>query len=281
MPRFSREERQILKQEAFSLLAQGFSKSQVIERLSISERTFRRWTKDTDFSLEIEAVEEPNTEVPQVAISPVPSNPKNYSKNDSLKVSVTTDFAVRLLSIAHSAINVTENILVSEDSSNRDRLKAVEIVSEWTGLRQASGKGMKSVLDTALQKSDVHRRLSDDNESIDLTPAIVSNKRLREEREAERDRRELQRVQELERAATYQQIDEEMEELALYFTKSKLPFNYDSIDTSRLNPEMFLSHLDQHASIETFRVVLEDLMRLKLIPQNLYKQYEELYRGEE
>ncbi len=282
MPKFTQEEREVLKNRAFELLVGGCSEQEVITRLNISSRTLRRWLKDEDVTFTTkQQAPEPEPDAPTVEVVPVPAVERIGTdvnrQQGNIEVTITSRTAVRLLRLAESAIAAVEHTLLNPDSSDISRIRAAEIAGRWTGL-QTSGKSTPSILDTVSRKSAVSSKLTDSEAEIDLSPNMVENRREFRRREAEKARREAEKAQEIAIQLEVERVEREMMELAEYYSTAKPPFDYEKLeDYQEFNIYIFLQELDMYADAGSFETILEDLYRFEMVPEELYSNYKVLY----
>lgn len=136
MPKHSHEQRQILKNRAIELLAQGLNPAEVAASISVSLRTLRRWLKDENVIV-VAGSHTPEPESPVVEARPEPERLERHV--ETIELSLTARIAVRLLNLTEVAIDNVEDILTS-DASHGSRLKAAQLVSQWVGLNESGGR---------------------------------------------------------------------------------------------------------------------------------------------
>ncbi|NJM20811.1 MAG: hypothetical protein HC907_19880 [Richelia sp. SM1_7_0] len=279
MPKFSQEEREVLKNRAFELLAEGHSEREVITRLNISSRTLRRWFKNQNVTFTTkQRSPEPEPDTPTVEVVPaVERIGTDVDRQGNIEVTITSRTAIRLLNLAESAINAVGNTLRNPDSSDVSRIRAAELAGRWTGL-QNNDKSTFSILGTIGRKSGVSSNLTNDETEIDLVPTMLQDRKDHQRKEAERRQREAEKAQQIARELAREKAKEETLQLIDYYLNANPPFDYQRIRSyPEFEPELFFDSLDVYADVQLFTTILEDLYRLEMVSQELYNFYIRLY----
>lgn len=146
MPNLSPEQLQ-----AVASLASGLSTEQVAEQIGKSARTIQRWLLKPDFARAVEEIR--NRATNQVV-----------EQTAQRSAQTTIDAATEIRALIPSSLAFLGELIANPEARNSDRLRAVAIVGNWTGLQKNSWYRLNhpSLCDEARLKKEVEDEIAMD-----------------------------------------------------------------------------------------------------------------------
>ncbi|HEY9829499.1 MAG TPA: helix-turn-helix domain-containing protein [Stenomitos sp.] len=150
------------KQKGLAMLAKGMATSEIAKILRVSQRTVQRWATS-------EGVGNPVIDVCEQVVTRVAIKVE-AAVGDELKAQ-----ALKLLRLSGKALDCIEEILDSTDTRTADKLKACEIIGDWSGFE---GISRGDLLSNVLTKHGLEIAVTPQGEKTLQEKVILENKPL-------------------------------------------------------------------------------------------------------
>jgi hypothetical protein len=143
MAKRSQEDVAILASKATQLLKNGLSVSEVAEQLQVSTRTIQRWrNRPQVLPIRRSGIEEK----PQLESIGSENEPPYPSQNDFQRHLRYFDDAGKLEALIPVALDELKHILENPDTRIADKLRACQVIGDWSGLSGGFDGSMRRVL---------------------------------------------------------------------------------------------------------------------------------------
>jgi hypothetical protein len=137
MAKRSQQDVAILAERAYKLLESGMSTSEVAQQLQVSPRTLQRW-KNRPRLLPLAELEN-NSQIE------VLDSAADFEKQEFRRGILNFKSASRLEKLISVAMDQIEAVLINPDSRPADRLRACQIVGDWSGLAGGADGSLRRV----------------------------------------------------------------------------------------------------------------------------------------
>ncbi len=143
MAKRSQQDVAILAERAYRLLESGMSSAEVAKELQVSQRTLQRW-KNRPRLLPL-AHPEQTSEVEENSQIDILDSHGDFEKVAFRQYLLVHKSALRLERLIPTALDQLENILRDPDIRVSDRLRACQIIGDWSGLNGGTDGAMRRV----------------------------------------------------------------------------------------------------------------------------------------
>lgn len=210
---------------ARKLYLEGESTDLIAQRCKTSRRTIQRWIKDFEKEpatitiksepITTESFQQTNnanttsndveTSVNDVEILPTLEKAANLQNSNKLDLTITSRMAVNLLKLTEKSLSVLDDCLSDSDVRKADKLKAIQLIGEWSGLKD--GSVLQRLMHT-FNQDDLNENLDVDTSSASFVPKPIADAKRQEQRkreQREQEARRIQKIEHLERIQIYSQ----------------------------------------------------------------------------
>jgi len=213
-----------VKDLAKKLYMEGESTEKIAIKCNVSKRTIQRWILKFKEEIVSTTIESDTLTILEKI---------SKKSGEKLDLTTTSKMAVHLISITEKALTVVEDVLANPNVRIADKLKAVQIIGEWSGLKDKNViRKITNAFDVDLSENiDINTALADLLPKKLIEAGKISEKKLEEER----------------KDYTYT--------LYNYFcTHEKL---FDEIDEKIFDVELFMSYLTCDEDDENYSLYLK------------------------
>lgn len=162
MAKRSQQDVAILAGKAARLLESGMSVAEVADELQVSARTVQRWRNRPRLLPQGRPEEKPHPHIEVV-------DSDDFQKNEFQEAILSYKCAGKLEALIPIALDQLESILKNPDTRTTDRLRACQLIGDWSGLNGGLEGSIRRVLSAGYLVIDPTSQPTQEKKSPGLT----------------------------------------------------------------------------------------------------------------